>query len=254
MLVLSKLLPLAVMPLGIAIIGGVLGILLVMLRLRRTGLWLVALGLVVLWIGSTPLFARFLAREVESAYPPVAAAEAPAADVIILLAGLLEQPLPPRVVPDFNSAADRVIHAARLFKAGKAPAIVITGDAAPFRVSVASEAQLLADFLMEFGVPRDAIRLEENSLNTAESAANVAAIWPASGWRSALLVTSALHMPRAMAEFERAGIPVTAATADVAGAGPAMESWLDLVPQASALALASESIREIIGSAVARLK
>jgi uncharacterized SAM-binding protein YcdF (DUF218 family) len=253
-LFLSKLLPLAVMPLGIALLAGVFGFLLIALRFRRTGLWLIAAGLVVLWVGATPVAARLLAGRVEAAYPPAAAEDSPSADVIILLAGLLEQPVPPRAAPDFNSAADRAVHAARLFRAGRAPAVLIAGDAAPFRASVVSEAALLADVLAEWGVPRERIRLEEESLNTAESAANVAALWPETGWRSALLVTSALHMPRAMEEFRGAGLPVTAAPADIASAGPLVQSWLDFLPQASALALTSEAMREIIGGAAARLR
>lgn len=71
------------------------------------------------------------------------------------------------------------------------------------------EADLAARFWQEQGLPAAQLRLEDQSRNTVENArftARLPGIDPQAGW---LLITSAWHMPRAMAAFERAGWRVT---------------------------------------------
>ncbi len=65
-------------------------------------------------------------------YSPVAVAETPTADAIVALGGAVEGPAPPRIALDLSDAADRVLHAARLYRAGKAPVVVISGGAIPW--------------------------------------------------------------------------------------------------------------------------
>ena len=75
----------------------------------------------------------------------------------------------------------------------------------------------------KLGVPPDRITLESRSRNTAENAVySKALVAPKPGERW-LLVTSAMHMPRAIGAFREAGFPVEAYPVDYKTNG-----WQDL--------------------------
>jgi uncharacterized SAM-binding protein YcdF (DUF218 family) len=72
----------------------------------------------------------------------------------------------------------------------------------------ATESAIAGDVLVGLGGPRERIELEERSRNTCENAAEsvlVAKPRPGETW---LLVTSASHMPRAVACFRAAGFAI----------------------------------------------
>ena len=154
----------------------------------RIGLVLLGFALVALWIAATPVFANWLNWRLESQFPPVNVEKLPQSDVVILLGG---------VGLDLYNPANRIMHALQIYRAGKAPLIVYSGGN--------------ADPLVELGVPRSALILETESRNTRENAINTAAIFKAHGWRNGILVTSAAHMPRALAAFQRVGLNVVPA-------------------------------------------
>jgi uncharacterized SAM-binding protein YcdF (DUF218 family) len=108
--------------------------------------------------------------------------------------------------------------------------------------------------LTELGVPSSAVVIETNSRNTHENAVFTKPILAAHGWKSALLVTSAMHMPRALGVFAKVGIAVTPSSTDAHGRGLAATSLLDFVPNASALALATDAIKEYLGLTAYRIR
>ena len=70
-----------------------------------------------------------------------------------------------------------------------------------------------------FGIPRERLIIENKSRNTAENVAfrtRLASPRPGENW---LLVTSALHMPRAVGLFRKAGFPVVAWPVDYRTSG-----------------------------------
>jgi len=83
-------------------------------------------------------------------------------------------------------------------------------------------------------------------MNTAGNAAEVARLLRERGIGGVLLVTSALHMPRARAAFERAGLDVVPAPTDfeVIPAPPGIHR---LLPDAAALAGSARAMKEIVG-------
>ena len=95
-----------------------------------------------------------------------------------------------------KDGADRAWHAARLWKAGKAPIIIPSNIGAEL-----ADVKLLVDL----GVPRDAVILENKAVNTEENAKFVARILAAKNAKGAkvLLVTSACHMKRSLYMFEK---------------------------------------------------
>jgi uncharacterized SAM-binding protein YcdF (DUF218 family) len=249
-LFLSKLLPIFVYPLGLAIVLGLFAL----VRARRIGRVALALALVILWAASTPVSSNWLTAQLEAEYPPAPIETLPHADVAIVLGGSIGQPLPPRVTPDLSDAADRVLYAARLFRAGKADRILVSGGNLPWQAGVKPESQLVSNLLIEFGVRPDAIFQDAESRNTHENAVNSAVIMNAQAWRTALLVTSGAHMPRALATFRRVGLNVIPAATDIRVVYPLYSSLLDFLPDAGALAQTTEAIKEWIGLAVYRVR
>lgn len=205
-------------------------------------------GLVLLlFVSASPLVANGLWQSLETQYPPRTAAELPAAGAIVLLGGAVALPAPPRVLPELNEAADRLWFAAELYRAGKAPWIVITGGQVFPQPGLLSEADYHVPLLLSLGVPRHAILLETRSSNTAANAAYTAALLRERGIDDMLLVTSAVHMPRAMLLFKQTGLHIEPAVCDVRVAAVHEPMVLGLMPTARAMLTTQDALREWIG-------
>ena len=77
-----------------------------------------------------------------------------------------------------------------------------------------SPAEDMAVLLEMMGVPRQAMMFEDQSRNTAESAHAAWEFLSAQNIRRIILVTSAEHMPRSVALFEKEGFEVVPAPTD----------------------------------------
>jgi uncharacterized SAM-binding protein YcdF (DUF218 family) len=245
----SKVLTPFVSPPGLLILLLLLGLI-----LGRRGRAIIAAAVVLLWVVATPLFSTWLAATLESQYPPMAMTALPVADVAIVLGGSLRQPLPPRLASDLTDYSDRVRYAAALYRAGKVKWILASGGNQPWQAAVVPESALVAELLVEFGVPADAIVQDPDSTTTRENALDSGKIVLQRGWARALLVTSAVHMPRAMATFLKLGIDVIPAATDVRAVDGAPALPFDLLPEAGALRLTSDAVKEWIGLVVYRFR
>ena len=139
-LFLTKLLPLFVYPLGAAMLVGGTAFALSFTRWRRTGQVLLGVALAALWIAATPFFANWLNFSLESQFPPVSIDTLPQSDVVIVLGGVLGQPFPPRVAADLSGSSDRIMHALRIYRADKAPLILISAGNLPWQATMIPEA------------------------------------------------------------------------------------------------------------------
>jgi uncharacterized SAM-binding protein YcdF (DUF218 family) len=238
-LFLAKLLPIFVYPLGAAILVGALALALSFTTWRRIGQMLLGLALLTLWVAATPICANWLNWRLQLEVAPVSVDPLPQSDVIVLLGGL---------------DAARIVDTLRVYRAGKAPLIVISGGNQPWRVCAVPEAESITDVLVGLGIPFSALILETESRNTRENAVNTAAIFEAHGWRTGLLVTSGAHMPRALAAFQKMGISLVPAATDIYADPPRLVSVLDLLPDAGALAHTTSAIKEMIGLRVYRFR
>ncbi len=221
-------------------------------RWPRVGQVVMGAGLLVLIVPSLPPVADALYRQLEQAHPPVAARALPAADAIVVLGGGLSAPVPPRVDPDFNDAADRIVHAFRLYQAERAPRIIVSGGRLPW-ADTPPEAFTLRRVLMQWGVPESAIWTEPESATTYENAQRTAALLRERDLDRVLLVTSAAHMPRALAVFCTAGVPAIPAPTDHRVVN-SPRSVLGYVPSAAALSRSTGALREYVGYVVYRLR
>lgn len=245
MIIAAKLIGSLFYPLSVVLLALAAALLLARRR-PRTGRALAAFALIWLWLWSTPFVAERAAGRLERDFPPVPAHALPQADAIVVLGGLMLPAAPPAAPhPDLNAAADRAWHAARLYRAGRAPTVICSGGRAPLSRAAGPECPDIAQLLIELGVPMQAIVQENASATTRQNAEQVARLLPAGA--RVLLVTSALHMPRALRAFAQAGIDATpAATDHVRRAGQPL-SLRDLLPSADALARSSAVWHEWLG-------
>ena len=130
----NKLAGFLISPIGIAIAGGIL--VLICAKLKKVGFakWVDSLTVVWLWLWATPVVTWVVGVPLESEFlvgGRVPAVESfPEADAIVLLGGSMGVDAKLSPYAEMWTSADRVWQAARLWKAGKAPKIIATGDGA----------------------------------------------------------------------------------------------------------------------------
>lgn len=186
----------------------------------------------------------------ESQYPQRSLAEIQRHDAIIVLGGGLRIPLPPAQHTQLGSTSDRYWYATQLYKAGKASTIVISGGNVYHQANFGGEADYARTLLTQWGVPEEAILHEANSRNTLQNGRLTAGLLNHAGINSALLVTSASHMPRAMKIFRTLPLSITPVSADVAVRKvdkPEVFNWL---PSAGALQQTTRALHEYYGMAM----
>ena len=240
---LSKLLPLFVYPLGMAILFVLLGVALIALDKKIAAASSIITAVALLWIFSTPVVSAAIMNSLEQRYLPVPLESIPKTDAIVVLGGISKTMLAEAADPQFGDGIDRLLYALRLYRAGKSKAILLTGGAAE---NFKPEAQLAAGFLEEQGIPSEALLLETKSRNTRQNASYSLEIMEAQNINHILLVTSAFHMRRAQATFERIGIKVTPAATDyrVPERDSTILNWL---PDSEALISTTIGIKEYLG-------
>lgn len=226
---------------GMALIA--VGLALMLRKKAKSASWLLGMALVWFWFWSMPIVGGWLCLPLEEDFPVQLAENMPEVDAIVIMGGgvwgTTNYPY-----ASLNDGADRAWHAARLWKAGKAPIII------PSNV----DAELCdIKLLVDLGVPRDAVVLENRAVNTEENAKFVAEILTPKNEKGAkiLLVTSACHMKRSLYMFEKyaPGIECIPAATDYQAL-----PWKDLpfrfrslLPSIDAFARNNSFIHEYIG-------
>lgn len=256
---LSKFLPPFIYPLGLVVL-----LVAAALLLRKHPGWQRAVligALAVLFLGGNRWVSYSLTKNLEWKHLPPA--EMPNAEVIVLLGGGTEPPEPPRPMVELNGAGDRIVYAAYLYQQGKAERILISGGTTWMTGQTSNPAADMGALLDLLGVPEERLLLQGRSQNTYEDALYSCEMLKAMGVQRILLVTSASHMPRALALFEKQGMEVIPAPVDFK---VTQKGWDDLhngsianrliylMPNASDLGLTTNSLKEYIGMWVYRLR
>ncbi|MCF6229000.1 MAG: YdcF family protein [Planctomycetes bacterium] len=96
-----------------------------------------------------------------------------------------------------------------LFQDGRADIIIVTGGG----VGNYAEAEVMAEWLLQQGVPESAIIIENNSGTTRDSGVNVGRVMKSRKLESALVVSNWFHVARTRLTLEQEGIDTYAAPA-----------------------------------------
>lgn len=136
----------------------------------------------------------------------------------------------------------RAIGAARVWRSVHADALIVTGRGPGAHDALGNAT---ADLLVMHGVDRAHILVEPWSRNTHENALHAVRIGRRRGYTRYVVVTSALHMPRALREFRNAGVEALAAPVHplgrrYGGAG-------DWIPCAWAWSATQAAVHELLG-------
>jgi uncharacterized SAM-binding protein YcdF (DUF218 family) len=175
----------------------------------------------------------------------------PGYDAVIVLGGMVdERASRASGAVELTAAADRIVRAAALLRAGQARDVLLSGGLVFPVAGDQPEADQLRRVLLDAGIAPERIVVEDRSRNTHESAVAAARIVAERGWRRTLLVTSAAHMPRALGCFRAAGLAPDALPVDRRAGDGRGGSWL---PRARALAASTEALREWAGRVVYRV-
>jgi len=145
---------------------------------------------------------------------------------------------------ELTEAADRVTRALELWRAGRVKVVVLSGGNVWPQPGEPTESERLAAKLVAWGMPAEAVVVEGRSRNTRENAIETARLVAGRGYTSLLLVTSALHMPRALGCFRAVGITPDALPVDRRASDGKDDSWL---PRAGELSKATDVLRELAG-------
>lgn len=224
---------------------------------RRTRcVWVFCAGLVVMWVWMTPLMMRILGLPLEREWlvqgrvPQVEIF--PSADAIALLGGGMGGATNVSEYAEMCSNSDRPWQAARLYRAGKASKIIVSGRGNEWATKC---------LLVDFGVPTNALVFLDEPRNTEQEAKAIARLFEpgkrptvlsSSFSRSkVLLVTSAWHMRRARMMFEK-----YASELDVVPAPTDFEStaffakgfsWSELLPSGQCVGANERYFHEWLG-------
>jgi len=195
------------------------------------------------YLCSTSVVGNFMIRSLESRYLPP---HEVTGDVIIMLGGGATLDTPNFGEPGHLSgfAANRLITAAELYNKLRVPILVSGGRVFE---STGQEAEIAQATLLRLGVPADKIIIENHSVNTTENARFSKEKLLIYGFQQPILVTSAFHMPRAVKQFNKLGVAVTAFPTDyqtnVSGHSGFRQWW----PNVDALVNFSLAVKEYVG-------
>jgi uncharacterized SAM-binding protein YcdF (DUF218 family) len=228
----------ALLAAGAALVCGVLG-------KRRAQRWLLVSSAIWAYASSTPIVGFWLLRPLEQRYAALRD-DAPLPQVgYVVVLGSYYDPTPtlPITAAIDEEGLVRTVEGLRLLRLLPGARLVVTGGGIAGRGHPAAGNARLA---RAFGVPDDALIVLESALDTAGEARDVAGRL---GPDPFLLVTTASHMPRAMALMHRAGANAIAAPTGQQTKPGAHFGWADLLPSSGGLRASERAAHEYLGFA-----
>jgi uncharacterized SAM-binding protein YcdF (DUF218 family) len=210
---LKKIISSLMMPLPISIFLLLIGVLLICFtHFRRTGIFSLLFALLVLLLFSTYYFPHFLVTQLESRYPPLVQAPKGVNTIVVLGAGVGGSKQYPANTRLDAASLSRLIEGVRLYRQlqekGISARLILSGGRV-FGVATTTARDLRNTALVLGVTPKDML-IENGSADTYEEALYLK---PLLKGQAFMLVTSATHMPRAMALFQKVGLdPIAAPT------------------------------------------
>ena len=248
---LAKILGFFALPSNILITLALIGVLLTRTRFRRGG-WRVAAAAVMLLaiVGLSPL-GNAIILPLEQRFPAWDGAGAVPAGIISLGGAIDTVVSPVRGEVALNEAAERLTVMAELARRFPQARIVFTGGSDRILLAGVDEASLAERLFVSFGIAKERIVLEDKSRDTLENARFTRALVQPKPGERWLIVTSAHHMPRAIAVFRAQGFPVEAYPVDYRTRG-AIDLLRPFATMGDGLRRTDSATREWVGLLVYR--
>jgi uncharacterized SAM-binding protein YcdF (DUF218 family) len=231
-----------------------LGMLALSWRLSRTDQTALARLAWLLWIGATLAgnvwVGRALVGWLEAPWTRVDATRVEPLDAVAVLGGGLTRHDHGQIVA--AGAADRVVLGARLQLAGTTRILITTGPVLdrPGGTAVSLPAAT-AELWHELGVPADRVIVLEGPRTTSDEIARLEELLRTRSFPRLGLLTSAIHLRRALRLCERAGLEVVPLPADFSATRERPQP-MDLVPQKAGFTNVQRACWELLGAAVGR--
>jgi uncharacterized SAM-binding protein YcdF (DUF218 family) len=192
----------------------------------RWGRRFVSIGAALLLIAGLSPLGNALILPLEDRFPRTDLDQPPPPAGFIVLGGVEDRLVGrARKALTLNEAGERVVETVMLARRFPEAKIAFSGGDAGILYPSDSEAIGAKRLLTEMGLAPDRLILESGARDTYENAIYLKAeldklglLWPGKRW---VLITSAYHMPRAMASFRRAGFEVEAWPVDYRTRGSA---------------------------------
>lgn len=219
-------------------------------RRKRSLIW----GIVIFYFFSN----AFILEEVNRIWeiPATSYTDLKTYDAGIVLGGILDYDVRFARI-QFQRGADRLFQAVELYKMGVIKKIFFVGGSGSIEFAYLKEGLFVKRYLLTLGIPEKDIWIENESRNTRENAVFAKQFIEKQGYDSGkfLLVTSGIHMRRALRCFNTVQIDVSPYSVD-RNAGPVRRFTPDhlLLPNVSTMIWWNAVIHEWVGMAVYRLR
>lgn len=192
----------------------ILGVVLIWTNKTKASKYLFTFATFLFVLFSFDPFTEFLLDSFENRYPAINIEEVKTKDpvkyVVVLAGGYVPNPpLHPITTELTKFTLARVIEGIRIYKEIPGSKLIFTGKGWAKK----TEAQAMQELAIKLGISPEDILLEEESTNTFAHTVNLKEILKEQPF---ILVTSAIHMPRAMGLFTKAGYkPIPAPTGHI---------------------------------------
>lgn len=210
-----------------------------LIRRKYLAKFVIFIGLMIIYVFSTPFFAHKLINKVDI-YPVVDVNDAKKAEAIVVLTAGIKYADEFKSYVNGKNSLVKARYAAFLHKLTNLPILIVGGSS---NYEEVSEAKTMAIFLRQLGVTTSWI--EEKAKNTFESAKNVKKILAKDYVNKILLISNAYHLKRSVIEFKKQGFDVI----------PAPTSKLNIpklgiksfIPSTQGLNVSRTALHEILG-------
>jgi uncharacterized SAM-binding protein YcdF (DUF218 family) len=249
---LSKIIGFFALPSNLLIVIGLVGILLLLTRFTRLASWLVVTSLVLIAIAGLSPLGNALIVPLEDRFPPWDPSRGAPTGIVVLGGAITPEVSVAHDTVALNEAAERITATAELARRYPEARIIYSGGNSAVLFGEGVEADIAVRQFEALGIAHDRITAEEQSRNTIENAVFsrlLANPQPGERW---LLVTSAYHMPRAIAVFRAASFPVEAYPVDWRTRGPA-DALRPFGSLGDGLRRTDTAVREWVGLVIYRL-
>lgn len=215
---------------------------------RNVGRKLLWISLALLLLFSNQFIANYIMYLWEPPFKGIA--ELPEYELGIVLTGVTNLNKTAYDRTFFNKGADRATHAVQLYKLGKIKKILITGGQGLNPANNNREADLLANFMILAGVSKEDLLIENEAVNTRENAVFTKQKLASEGidlQSTPILITSAFHMKRSKACFDKVGLSTVTFPVDYYASDPQLTFKTLVQPSPDALRNWHILVKEWIG-------